>query len=251
MSTIDVITSPSDKDLFKIPPPPEDCPICMLLLPYFCPTGAGYKSCCGKIICSGCIYAVEIRDEDEMKCPFCRTPTPTSEEMVKNYEKRAKNGDVEAINSLGYLHHLGARSVTQDYDKALKLWHRAGELGHPEAYRNIGHSYGTGNGVERNEDKATHYWKLAAMAGDPEARNNVGCMEGSAGNHNRALKHYMIAVSSGYKGSLDMIRKMYVSGHATKDDYAKALREYQAFLGEIKSPQRDEAAAAFEDNKYY
>ena len=87
------------------------------------------------------------------------------------------------------------------------------------------------------------------MAGDPEARNNVGCMEGSAGNHNRALKHYMIAVSSNF--SLSMIRKMYASGHATKDDYAKALREYQAFLGEIKSPQRDEAAAAFEDNKYY
>ena len=47
-----------DEKLFKQPPPAEDCPICMLLLPSL-HTGSKYKSCCGKIICSGCIHAVE------------------------------------------------------------------------------------------------------------------------------------------------------------------------------------------------
>ena len=45
-------------------------------------------------------------------------------------------------------------------------------------------------------------------------------------------------------------------GQATKDVYANAFRSYQAYLVEIKSTQRDEAAAAggttFNDeNKYY
>ena len=42
-----------------------------------------------------------------------------------------------------------------------------------------------------------------------------------------------------------------MNGHATKEDYAKALRVYQAYLVEIKSAQRDEAAAYSHEYKYY
>ena len=44
-----------EEALFNQPPPKEDCPICMLLLPPLS-TGYTYSSCCGKIICSGCIF---------------------------------------------------------------------------------------------------------------------------------------------------------------------------------------------------
>ena len=44
---------------------------------------------------------------------------------------------------------------------------------------------------------------------------------------------------------------MYKNGHATKDDYAKALRAHQAYLDEIRSDQRDEAAALDKYFKYY
>jgi len=37
---------------------------------------------------------------------------------------------------------------------------------------------------------------------------------------------------------------MYENRQTTKDDYAKALQTYQAYLDEIKSDQRDKAAAA-------
>ena len=40
-------------------------------------------------------------------------------------------------------------------------------------------------------------------------------------------------------------------GYATKDDYAKALRAYQAYLDGIKSVGRDEAAAFSDRFKYY
>ena len=46
-----------EEALFKQPPPPEDCPICILPLPSLI-TGSKYRACCGKIICSGCIHAV-------------------------------------------------------------------------------------------------------------------------------------------------------------------------------------------------
>jgi len=58
----------------------------------------------------------------------------------------------------------------------------------------------------------------------------------------RALKHCMIAVKGGSAKSLSNIKLLYSEGTITKDDYAKALRSHQAYLDEIKSDQRDEAA---------
>ena len=45
-----------DKRLFSEPPPREDCPICMLILPLL-PDEWAYMTCCGKTICSGCSIA--------------------------------------------------------------------------------------------------------------------------------------------------------------------------------------------------
>ena len=61
----------------------------------------------------------------------------------------------------------------------------------------------------------------------------------------------MIAVGSGCSESLETIQKMYSSALATKDDYTKALRAYQSYLAEIKSDQRDKAAASDDKFKYY
>ena len=61
----------------------------------------------------------------------------------------------------------------------------------------------------------------------------------------------MIAVGMGQRNSLTVIRGMFKEGVITKEDYTQALRAYQAYLGEIKSAQRDEAAAFDENYKYY
>ena len=63
--------------------------------------------------------------------------------------------------------------------------------------------------------------------------------------------HWMIAATDGDLGSLKKVKSMYRDGLATKDDYAKTLRSYQAYLDDIKSDQRDEAAAAKDIYKYY
>ena len=94
-----------------------------------------------------------------------------------------------------------------------------------------------------DEKKAQYYLELAATRGDAEARYNLGIFEKRAGNLDRALKHFMIGVVMGNTDSLSAFRHLFKVGRATKDDYAKALRAHQSYLDEIKSDQRDEAAA--------
>ena len=238
-------------ELFKQPPPNEDCPICMLPLPEL-DTGSKYRSCCGKRLCSGCIYAVATRDGVGL-CPFCRTPTPTPEGAIEQNNKRTELDDADAIYGRGCDYYHAAHGLPRDYEKAVKLWHRAGELGHAAAYFNIANAYRrNGNGMERDEvHKAKHYYELAAMGGNIEARHNLGVFELHGGNYDRALKHFILASSGGMKASLSGIQEMFKKGVATKDDYTQALRTYQAYLNEIKSPQRDEAATFSEEYKYY
>ena len=114
-----------EEALFKQPPPNEDCPICFLTLPTL-ETGQKYKSCCGNIICSGCIHAVNKMDGDS-KCPFCRVPAPASgEELREKITKRVEMDDAVAMYDLGCCYDRGMYGMPQDRAKALELWHRAG-----------------------------------------------------------------------------------------------------------------------------
>jgi len=244
-----------DEKLFKQPPPVEDCPICFVRLPTLV-SGSKYNSCCGKVICCGCIYAPLYDDQgnevDKHKCPFCRVPTANSdEEYVKRLNKRVEANDPIAIHKLGFYYYHGKNGFTRDYTKALELWHRAADLGYAGAYCNIGYAYQSGEGVEVDRKKAIHYFELAAMGGSVVAQSNLGNMEGREGNLHRALKYLMIAVKSGDSESLNEIKRLHILGFATKEYYTKALQAYQAYLGEIKSDQRDEAAAFSEKHRYY
>ena len=247
-----------DEKLFKQTPPLEDCPICFLRLPALS-TGRTYMACCGKLICCGCVHAFQSRavragriKEDDI-CPFCRNSPPKSdEEIVKRYKKRMDLNDPTAIYIMGCYYARGERGLPQSHDKALELFHRAGELGDGKAHYGIACCYMAGEGVRRDEKKAIHYWELAAMGGDAIARYNLGAYEGRAGNMDRALKHCMIAAKDGDTRSLRSMKLSYSNGYVTtKDDYATALRSYQAYLDEIKSDQRDKAAAFKDEWKYY
>ena len=98
-----------DIELFKEPPSLYgDCPICFLRIPTL-DTGSRYKSCCGKVICSGCSYApvydsqgnkLDIVKQNE--CAFCRVVAPkTNEEMIKREKKRIEANDAIAIFQSG------------------------------------------------------------------------------------------------------------------------------------------------------
>ena len=89
--------------LFKDPPPPEDCPICFLPLPLN-PGQRTFHSCCGKIICDGCLHAMDDEAIGRGKidlCAFCRTPETTSdEENVKQTKKLMGSDNAYAFNNI-------------------------------------------------------------------------------------------------------------------------------------------------------
>jgi len=174
------------------------------------------------------------------------------EEATERERKRMKVGDAHAIHNLGCDYREGIRGFPQDHTKALEYWHRAGELGIAKAYVNIGYAYQYGEGVEVDKTKANYYYELGAMKGSINARYNLGLDEEErVGNMERALNHHMIAVRAGDSDSLKEIQDFFSNGHATKEDYTKALQSYQKYLMEIKSDQRDKAAAFSEDYRYY
>ena len=69
-------------------------------------------------------------------------------------------------------------------------------------------------------------------------------VERDAGIISRAIKHWMISAGAGDDNSLKNIRVCFMIGHATKDDFEKALRAHKEAKDGTKSDQRDTAAAA-------
>jgi len=107
--------------------------------------------------------------------------------------------------------------------------------------------YRDGRGVEKDKKKQWHHLEEAAIDGDPGARNNLGCVEWKNGRTDRAIKHWIIAANLGYHDSLDALKKNFRMGLLSKEDFAKALRGYQATVDATKSSQRDEAEAALQE----
>ena len=96
----------------------------------------------------------------------------------------------------------------------------------------------------RDMKKAKHYYELAALGGDVHARYNLGSIESCEGNMDRAVKHLMISAGAGFDVSFKSVRRLFSAGHVTKDDFEKALRAHKEVKDEMKSDQRDAAAAA-------
>ena len=55
------------------------------------------------------------------------------------------------------------------------------------------------------------------------------------------MKHLLISAKMGDRDSLEMIKKVFMGGIATKEQYTEALTGYQDAVEEMKSHDRDEA----------
>ena len=244
-----------DEELFKDPPPREECPICMLPLPLDADQSS-LQSCCGKYVCNGCTHAMVMEEmrkgkkNDELgMCAFCRSPHfRLEEEVIKRMMNLVENGNADAFDVHAGHYAQGLRGMPQDWEKANESWLTAGELGCAQAYYNLGGSYYDGMGVEIDKMKAKHYWELAAMNGNVMARHNLGLVEGSAGNYHRAKKHFIIAARAGFTQSLDQVKRGFMEGLVTKDEYESTLRAYHNRQAEMKSDMRADATAFREWN---
>jgi len=70
-------------------------------------------------------------------CPFCRTPGASSDNLIRNFDKRMEAGDAIAIHEIGVHYFHGDNGHSQDITKALEYYKRAGDLGYAESYITI------------------------------------------------------------------------------------------------------------------
>ena len=244
-----------DIDLFADPPPKEVCPIC--LHPHSLDGVCGkdsfvVESCCGHIICRGCIYASHLatekinRRKKENKepllthsCAFCREPVPTDfEENFVRFEKRMALDDDNSFFALAHMYESG-RGIPKDRAKALDLFCRAAEVGGGKAYYSVGLYYKDGIVIEKSESKAMVCWKIAAKKGDIQARHNLGVFANNGGNHALAIRHLKIAAEAGFQMSLDVLKKYLQTKQLENGEFANILRKCLAVQAEMKTDQRD------------
>jgi len=186
--------------------------------------------------------------EDSILCPHCRTSASTShKEENERIQKRIEGGEAEAFYNLGIRYGRGTHGYPQDYFKALDHYQRAADLGCAAGYYEIGVAYHNGvdaqlfghhaspfaKGVKVDYNMAKHYYEQAAIKGSVIARYRLGFGWERMNNIDLAIKHYMVAVKSGHKSSLDRVQVLYKGRQILKDVYEQALNHYQEYLKKI------------------
>ena len=248
------VLNPRDMQLFKQPPAREDCPICFLSLPLHMSKQTKYFSCCGKVICAGCVVAAQDAEVAGVSdaCPFCRAPwTQLSKaELRMRREEGIKRGDPEAMEMVCL--EFCENGNEEEKERGNQLLQKAANLGLCSANYRLGCAYfgllyGVDDnfGVEEDVDKAMFHFEAAAIAGHGGARYNIGlkyCNDSSTG---LGAKHLMIGAKSGYKDCMDAIKEMFAKDCVTKTEFEETLLAYQKSLDELKSEQRDKAALIY------
>lgn len=210
-------------------PPKEKCPKCNLVLPPG--QGSTYPACCGAIVCGGC------NNISFLVCISCGTLGAYDEnEVLKQLKKRMHLGDAQAFNMMGVCH-INGFGVKKDQEKAIELWTKGGELGCADSFRNIARLYDDDQGVGFNILKDGK----AAILGDHYARHYLGWIESN--DDERSMKHFRIAAKNGVRESLEVLRVAVAEGKMSKSDFNSILHDHEISVNEIKSEQRDLAAA--------
>ena len=239
-----------DEELFKDPPEREECPICMLPLP-FDESQIQFRSCCGKRMCLGCVHAQKKEDirngKDRTVCAFCRTPSADSDqEFMDRVNRGVERNDAKTMEQLAMYYWHGEKGFQKDAMKAIELFQRAGERGCASAYGWLGNIFSgeeifACDEVEKDIKKAKHYLRLAAIGGCMNSRYNLAYFDERNGNNIRAAKQLLICTKAGFMPSFDPVKRDLENGYITIDEFKDALRAYQKKHGDKRSAMRDEA----------
>ena len=125
---------------------------------------------------------------------------PNYEKAVKHFRKAAELGNAKAQNKLGVCYEYG-RGVEQDDFEAVKWYRKAAEQGNDIAQFNLGVCYENGQGVPQDYDEAIKLYRKAAERENLHAEYNLGrCYEIGIGveqDYDEAVKWYDKAMEHG------------------------------------------------------
>ena len=165
----------------------------------------------------------------EHSCPFCRD-VPATSNQIQKMTKRIQANDPFALYYMGMM-----RYQEGNYAETLQYLTKAAELGDATAHYNLSCMYRDGQGVEKDEKKQVYHLE------DPEARAGLSQYETNKARFDRAVKHCIIAANLGHNKAIQVLKGYYKEGLVSKEDFAAALRAFQAAVDATKSPQRDAA----------
>jgi hypothetical protein len=142
------------------------------------------------------------------------------------YQQAVDKGDADAMNNLAFMLIKGEDG--NDSARALKLFTDAADRGNAHAVANLGWMYLHGIGVPKSPEKALEYFRKAAAKGIPAARLNLGMMYEKGICVSRDLaksdKLFQLAASSASVAADDDLEFVHSTGTiAEKGHGAKSL----------------------------
>lgn len=92
----------------------------------------------------------------------------------------AESKDTFALSTLGFMYETG-EGVDRDYEKAMKYYRQAADLGLDVAQLNTGRMFSNGKGVTKNQDEAIKWYRMAADQGLSDAQFDLALALESGG----------------------------------------------------------------------
>ena len=158
---------------------------------------------------------------------------------IKSLRRLMKKNNPEAFMQMATEHKSG-EGVFQSDTKSLEMRICAAELGHADAFINIGSSYQEGVVVEQNIVKAVEYYEVAAKKGSVHAHKVLAGFHGRNGNKQQCIGHVKVAASAGDKEAMDDLMRVYKDKLISKEELTQTLRAYQTSKNAMKSKDRDD-----------
>ena len=90
------------------------------------------------------------------------------EKVIRLYERAVQLGNYKAMNNLAILYQNG-QGIEQDYKKAVELYERSIKLGNSCAMNNLARMYKSGKGIEQNDEKAVELFLMAYNLGNEKS----------------------------------------------------------------------------------
>jgi TPR repeat protein len=130
------------------------------------------------------------------------------------YQAAAEQGQVMAINNLGFMYDIG-RGVPEDPVTAAYYFAVAADLGSAFGQSNLASMYVDGRGVEQSDAEAFRLYRLASDRGHPPAQAGLAWMyqngRGVRMNMDEAVRLYRIAARAGDEQAIEALSQMGLS----------------------------------------
>ena len=271
-----VATAAEPPPSIPIPDPQVECVLCCHPLPLKLAESL-YKSCCGKMICMGCILAqqrvlvigtdvklpLKGSKEEEQEfmgighsertsvCPFCNAKDvfdDDTESLKRLYTRIDKYNDPKAMKMLGLYYMKGERGLPKNLKRGEELLKRSYDLGNPEAAFKLSFLHSTrlvDNAHEpspfRDEARMLKYLEEGARRGNAACMIDLGARAAQSGDHEEAVRQYMIAACSGRDEAMQNLMTYYRPplSAISNDDFATTLRAHKVANDTRKSVPRD------------